>query len=416
MRVISTTTIAALALIPPGAAMLTATATAAPASCLGRPATIVGTTGDDRLLGTSGPDVIVGGLGNDRIEGFDGADVICGNDGGDTMFGGAGADRIEGGPAGMSYGSDYVPNRLRGGPGADELDPGTDSRWDPETGWVVGIIDYTYEPRAVAVDLAAGTVDNGDRITYRRATQLIGSAYADTLKGGDHGDRLTGGPGNDLLSGRAGDDRLEPESPGQRSGDRDRALGGGGNDHLWSEHGRDALLGGEGDDYLGTVFPGLLDGGAGDDQLDVDVPRRDGEIGVLCGAGDDRTGVYGVTPVTASPRWRMSIDVPAERLAYGPYGTGRISGCETYDFAAVNARYRFVGSDAAEEIWADDSYEGWAGGPLVADTGGGNDFVRGARSGNDRIDLGAGTDRVNARRSSICFAWERGYCGGETRP
>lgn len=416
MRVISTTTVAALALIPPGAAMLTTTATAAPASCLGRPATIVGTTADDQLRGTSGPDVIVGGLGNDRIEGFDGADVICGNEGGDTMFGGAGADRIEGGPAGMSYGSDYVPNRLRGGPGADELDPGTDSRWDPETGWVVGIIDYTYEPGPVSVDLTTGSTDIGDKITYRRATRLIGSAYADTLKGGEHDDYIVSGLGDDYVSGRAGDDRLQPELNRQRAGDRDRVYGGGGNDHLWSQHGRDAFVGGDGDDQLLTVFPASLDGGAGADDLSLDVPRRTSTAEIRCGEGSDRTGIYGVTPATASPRWLMSIDVPAERFRYGPYGTGRISGCETYDFVAVNARYRFVGSDVAESVWADDTYEGWAGGPLVATTGGGDDFVRGARSGNDRIDLGAGTDRVNARRTSACFAWERGYCGGETRP
>ena len=70
----------------------------------------------------------------------------------------------------------------------------------------------------------------------------------------------------------------------------------------------------------------------------------------------------------------------------------------------------------AETIYANDRYEGWPGGPLVANTRGGDDFVFGSRDGNDRIDLGAGNDRVNSRRSSVCVNWERGYCGGESRP
>lgn len=80
--------------------------------CGGRPATLVGTDGDDVLVGTDGNDVIAGGDGNDYIDGMGGDDTICGGNGKDELHGGAGDDHIEGGNG---------PDRLSGGPGDDEL-------------------------------------------------------------------------------------------------------------------------------------------------------------------------------------------------------------------------------------------------------------------------------------------------------
>jgi Ca2+-binding RTX toxin-like protein len=95
-------------------------------TCDGKPATIVGTDGDDDLVGTQGPDVIVGLGGNDiNIKGLGGNDVICGGKGWDflwgswgkdTLLGQAGRDAIDGGD-----GND----RCEGGKGKDsaDLDP-----------------------------------------------------------------------------------------------------------------------------------------------------------------------------------------------------------------------------------------------------------------------------------------------------
>ena len=81
-------------------------------TCDGRPATRVGSAGNDVIFGTPGDDVIVGLGGNDVIDGSGGHDRICGGDGNDVLRGGAGNDRVFGG-----NGDDV----LDGGEGADAL-------------------------------------------------------------------------------------------------------------------------------------------------------------------------------------------------------------------------------------------------------------------------------------------------------
>ena len=83
--------------------------------CAGKPATIVGTPGADRLRGTAKADVIVALGGDDRVRSLGRGDVVCGGAGRDRLDGGAGADRLLGGP-----GRDV----LTGGAGRDRLDGG----------------------------------------------------------------------------------------------------------------------------------------------------------------------------------------------------------------------------------------------------------------------------------------------------
>ena len=83
--------------------------------CGGRPATIVGTSGDDFISGTAGDDVIDGLGGNDVIKGRQGDDCLIGGDGRDLLLGVGGADKHFGG-----VGDD----RIRGGDGNDKLKGG----------------------------------------------------------------------------------------------------------------------------------------------------------------------------------------------------------------------------------------------------------------------------------------------------
>jgi hypothetical protein len=88
---------------------------APPPTCKGRPATIVGTSGNDVSKGTSGKDVMVGLGGNDKLSGLARNDLICGGAGKDTLYGGKGNDKLYG-----KAGKDT----LKGGPGKDKLKGG----------------------------------------------------------------------------------------------------------------------------------------------------------------------------------------------------------------------------------------------------------------------------------------------------
>lgn len=68
------------------------------ASCLGAPATVVGTAGADVLRGTQRRDVIAALGGADRIYGRGGDDLLCGGAGDDLLDGGSGRNRLHGGP------------------------------------------------------------------------------------------------------------------------------------------------------------------------------------------------------------------------------------------------------------------------------------------------------------------------------
>lgn len=86
-------------------------------TCQGRPATLVGTAGKDRLRGTKRADVIVALAGNDVVQGLGGNDLVCAGDGSDRVVGGPGKDRLYG-EAGR--------DRLIGGIGKDRLVGGPD--------------------------------------------------------------------------------------------------------------------------------------------------------------------------------------------------------------------------------------------------------------------------------------------------
>jgi Tol biopolymer transport system component len=144
-------------------------------TCAGRPATLIGTPGPDKIKGTKRSDVIIALGGNDQIEGFSGGDTICA---------GAGKDVVDAGPNGGHGGDDLV----LGGPGDDHLSIG------PELGTL------------------KGEGGNDVLIGSKGGDNLYGGAGNDVLRGGPNpiynSDFLSGGPGNDKLFGGPGPDAL----------------------------------------------------------------------------------------------------------------------------------------------------------------------------------------------------------------
>lgn len=161
------------------------------AFCDGLPATIIGTSGHDRLVGTPGPDVIAGLQGRDEIIGLGGDDVICGGRGDDLIYGGEGFDVIFGAEGNdFIFGADGSSAALRvdtaggryfGGAGSDRIFGTT--RWDRMQGGVGGDSLFGYEGR-----------------DWMRA-----GAGADRLDGGSNIDDVHGGNGNDTIIVGGGD-------------------------------------------------------------------------------------------------------------------------------------------------------------------------------------------------------------------
>jgi sugar lactone lactonase YvrE len=68
-----------------------------PPRCGGKLATVVGTTGKDKLKGSRFGDVVATLGGHDVVRGLAGKDIICGGGGPDKLVGGKGKDRLLGG-------------------------------------------------------------------------------------------------------------------------------------------------------------------------------------------------------------------------------------------------------------------------------------------------------------------------------
>src|SRR4051794_23130064 len=82
-----------------GLLALVPTAQSGTPSCFGKPATIVGTDGNDFKVGTTGDDVIVTLGGADTVHADQGNDFVCSGTGSDSVTGDAGNDRISLGPS-----------------------------------------------------------------------------------------------------------------------------------------------------------------------------------------------------------------------------------------------------------------------------------------------------------------------------
>ncbi|GJD74015.1 cadherin-like domain-containing protein [Methylobacterium goesingense] len=319
---------------------------------------LTGTAGDDVILGTPCSDEIDAGNGDDNVDARGGADVIDGGAGNDHILAGDGDDTVLGG-----LGDDVI----FAGAGADVVSGGTgDDRIFGEAG------DDT----------------------------LFGDAGDDLLDGGEGDDILVGGTGNDLLSGDVGDDRIDGGEGNDRlfgglgrdvliGGDGDdRMEAGDGDDVLSDGAGRDVAMGEDGNDVLVAALDGeadLLDGGAGEDTLDLSATVSGVDVDLMAGtASGVETGHDSLVSIEAV-RGGSGDDV-----IVGGSGSDELSGGEGRDRLSGGAGNDHLDGGAGDDVLLDG-----AGADHVVG-GAGNDMVTAASDGEaDSFDGGVGWDTLD---------------------
>lgn len=142
------------------------------------------------ITGSSGNDKIYGSTANDAISGGDGNDIILGNGGNDTLTGGAGNDYfdVSGGETLITDFSsgDYISNS------STAIVPITASADFSNSG---GNSDSTLK-------ISAATAPFAVTITgFFGVDSITGSAFSDSIGGGDGNDIITGSSGADTLDG-----------------------------------------------------------------------------------------------------------------------------------------------------------------------------------------------------------------------
>ena len=349
---------------------------------------LTGTAGPNSLDGGAGDDILVGGAGDD-IYGVDSVgDIVTelANEGTDTvrssisyrlggnlenltLLGSASIDGTGNAANNVLIGNDGA-NRLDGGAGADSMSGGggndtyiVDSEGDTVTELANGGIDSVYS----SVSFSLGANVENLVLTGMSAINGNGNADANILIGNSADNRLMGGDGNDILVGGAGNDYLDGGNGndiasfvGETNGfSIDLSTFTGtittslGTDTLVSIEG---IIGGFGNDVLkGDGAANYLDGGLGNDTL-------------IGGAGDD---TYGVD---------SALDIVIE-LAGG--GTDEVRASISYTLGANLENLTLLGSDAING--AGNSLDNF-----ITGNSGNNILIGGA--GNDTLNGGAGLD------------------------
>lgn len=350
---------------------------------------VIGSSGDDYIMGNAERNELHGGDGNDDLDGRVGADLLFGGAGDDWLAGGLGSDTIDGGAGSDSLNGDGGETDVDGSSNAVAI-----GRAKPDT--------VSFASGTAGVTLTLGEGDEETTATHAGSEDVdslqgfdnvIGSSGADRITGNSGDNLLIGGRGNDILIGGAGDDTL---------------AGGAGTDRLDGGAGRDTIDYSENTNALRldlatqtVTFPGKTwtpevfksienaTTGSGNDTLlgDSGANVLDGGLGsdlIRGGAGHD-------TVSYASHDVAVSVSLLT--------GVGTIIGS--------NVRDRLIGIENITGGDGNDLLRGSAG-ANVLDGGDGNDTVI-AGAGNDTIHLTAGSDIINGGAGSDTVVVDLGY-------
>lgn len=193
------------------------------ASAFGGALELIGSAGDDTLIGgpagssihgEAGNDALAGGTAADELEGGAGDDTLDGSDGDDELDAGDGDDRLAGGD-----GHDVLRAWVSGG---DSFDAGAgEDTLDVVAAGSVALTDAGFVVDAQTAPIAGSLgrvlisqTSEGhviDASGYGGAVTIVGSAGSDTLIGGRSHDAIAGGDGDDVLVGGPGLDTLDGE-------------------------------------------------------------------------------------------------------------------------------------------------------------------------------------------------------------
>lgn len=204
---------------------------------------LVGTEGDDLLVGGADADTLVGLGGNDTLQGGEGDDLLIGGAGYDTLDGGAGSDTVsyeDAQPVGMY---EFLMVNLLG-----------------QYASVVGPVGAPLDT-LVSIENVIGSSG---------VDWLVGDAGNNYLSGGAGNDLLEGKGGADVLDGGAGNDNLVTGGIFGAAAPGSLMIGGDGDDTIQSGNSNDTMLGGAGNDFLEVsnyVTTRVVDGGDGSDTL-----------------------------------------------------------------------------------------------------------------------------------------------------
>jgi Ca2+-binding RTX toxin-like protein len=423
--------LAGLALVAPLLPAVPAGAVAG--TCEGRPATILGTPGDDTLTGTNGDDVIVGLGGDDTISGLLGNDVICGDEGTDRLAGLAGDDRILGG-----FDSDTGGDVIWPGAGNDYVDAGLDPLTRDDYSLPADTVFYSDLlaagfPGGITADLTpvgglgfVAEPSGTDQVVVtealsivgtRTADVMIGSPYLDVLIGRGGADRIEGAGGNDTLVSDFSDSDADPatDAPdeidggpgmdwirlGQAGG---TARGGGDPDHLEVHPETDpAILRGEAgwDEIVVEAVEDVdVDGGGGFDNIFFRLARSSRGM-VVDGGGSRDLAILNVRKGGFGKGSTITVD-QGRGILRAEARAGQVRSLEVMAIFSKDERWRFRGTPGNDDLFLQ------GGRSLEAAMRGGRDSVIGTR-GPDVLDLGAGRgDFANGRQGNdTCRGAER---------